>query len=128
MLNIEKIREFIKQYNISNNKLMQMISSEGTEDNWLENYHIIDHDELLKWKDMIELDKLEKVQDALLIVTDTPDQRRVDSVDFSQFAYKIKIDHHPFVEKFCDIEYIKILLNDKDITVEYKPYGFQTTQ
>ena len=60
MLNIEKIREFIKQYNISNNKLMQMISSEGTEDNWLENYHIIDHDELLKWKDMIEFDKLEK--------------------------------------------------------------------
>lgn len=56
-----------------------------------------------------KLDKLEKVQDALLIVTDTPDQRRVDSVDFSQFAYKIKIDHHPFVEKFCDIEYI----NDK---------------
>ena len=29
---------------------------------------------------------------------------------------------------YCDIEYIKILLNDKDITVEYKPYGFQTTQ
>ena len=56
-----------------------------------------------------KLDKLEKVENALLIVTDTPDQRRVDSVDFSQFAYKIKIDHHPFVEKFCDIEYI----NDK---------------
>ena len=47
MLNIEKIREFIKQYNISNHKLMQMISSEGTEDNWLENYHIINHDVLL---------------------------------------------------------------------------------
>ena len=56
-----------------------------------------------------KLDKLEKVENALLIVTDTPDQRRVDSVDFSQFAYRIKIDHHPFVEKFCDIEYI----NDK---------------
>lgn len=54
-----------------------------------------------------KLDKLEKVNDALLIVTDTPDKRRVDSVDFSQFSYCIKIDHHPFVEKFCDIEYIR---------------------
>ncbi len=53
------------------------------------------------------LDKLEKVNNALLIVVDTPDKRRVDSVDFSQFAYTIKIDHHPFVEEFCDIEYIE---------------------
>lgn len=53
-----------------------------------------------------KLDKLEKVNNALLIVLDTPDKKRVDSVDFSQFSYKIKIDHHPFVEKFCDLEYI----------------------
>lgn len=53
------------------------------------------------------LDRLEKVNNALLIVVDTPDKRRVDSVDFSQFAYTIKIDHHPFVEEFCDIEYIE---------------------
>ena len=53
------------------------------------------------------LDRLEKVNNALLIVVDTPDKRRVDSVHFSQFAYTIKIDHHPFVEEFCDIEYIE---------------------
>lgn len=53
------------------------------------------------------LDRLEKVNNALLIVVDTPDKRRVDSVDFSQFTYTIKIDHHPFVEEFCDIEYIE---------------------
>ena len=53
------------------------------------------------------LDRLEKVNNALLIVVDTPDKRRVDSVDFSQFAYTIKIDHHPFVEEFCNIEYIE---------------------
>ena len=53
------------------------------------------------------LDKLEKFNNALLIVLDTPDQKRVDSVDFSQFSYMIKIDHHPFVEKFCDLEYIE---------------------
>ncbi len=52
------------------------------------------------------LDKLEKVENALLIVVDTPDQKRVDSADFSQFSYKIKIDHHPYVETFCDLEYI----------------------
>ena len=54
-----------------------------------------------------KLDRLEKVNNALLIVLDTPDQKRVDSVDFSQFSCMIKIDHHPFVEKFCDLEYIE---------------------
>ncbi len=53
-----------------------------------------------------KLDKLENVNNALLIVLDTPDKKRVDSVNFSQFSYMIKIDHHPFVEKFCDLEYI----------------------
>ena len=53
------------------------------------------------------LDKLEKVSNALLIVTDTPDLKRVDSLDFSQGSYSIKIDHHPFIEKFCDLELIE---------------------
>lgn len=43
---------------------------------------------------------------ALLIVTDTPDLKRVDGVDPTRFKYSIKIDHHPFVEKYCDFEYI----------------------
>ena len=46
---------------------------------------------------------------TLLIVLDTPDKRRVDCSDIDSFEYKIKIDHHPFVEKFCDIE----IVNDK---------------
>lgn len=54
-----------------------------------------------------KLDKVEEVKDALLIVVDTPDVKRVDSVDFSQFAYKIKIDHHPYVESYCDLELIE---------------------
>ncbi len=44
--------------------------------------------------------------DGLLIVLDTPDKGRVDGVDVDKFRKKIKIDHHPFVEEFCDIEYI----------------------
>ena len=54
-----------------------------------------------------KLDKVEKYQNALLIVCDTPDKRRVDSVNFEEFSYSIKIDHHPFVEKFCDLEIIE---------------------
>src|SRR5574344_890904 len=54
---------------------------------------------------------LDKVVDdmydnALLIVTDTPDKKRVDGIDVDKFAYKIKIDHHPFIEEFCDIELV----------------------
>ncbi len=54
-----------------------------------------------------KLDKVEKFNNALLIITDTPDKKRVDSVDVSQFAYSIKIDHHPFIEEYCDLELIE---------------------
>ena len=43
---------------------------------------------------------------SLLIVLDTPILRRVDADAFDKFSYKIKIDHHPFDEEFCDLEYI----------------------
>lgn len=54
-----------------------------------------------------KLDRLTKVENALLIVTDTPDKKRIDSVDFSQFSYVIKIDHHPFIEQYADLEWIR---------------------
>ncbi len=53
------------------------------------------------------VDKLpENTEDALLIVLDTPDKKRVDGLEDKKFAYQIKIDHHPHVETFCDIEWI----------------------
>lgn len=53
------------------------------------------------------LDKLpENLDNALLIVTDIPDNKRIDGANYKDFAYRIKIDHHPFVESFCDIEWI----------------------
>ncbi len=61
----------------------------------------------VKFTQMGKLDKIENINNALLIVVDTPDKKRVDSVSFSQFSYSIKIDHHPFIEKFCDLEFIK---------------------
>ena len=44
--------------------------------------------------------------DALLIVTDTPDIKRVDGVDPLKFKTKIKIDHHPMVDTYCDAELV----------------------
>ena len=43
-------------------------------------------------------------EDSLLIVTDTPDKKRVDGVDVNLFKSVIKIDHHPFIEDFGGIE------------------------
>ena len=55
-----------------------------------------------------ELDKFSEdmYEDSLLIVLDTPNLKRVDGVDVSRFEYKIKIDHHPFIEKYADLELI----------------------
>ena len=55
-----------------------------------------------------ELDRFDEsmYENSLLIVLDTPNLKRIDGVDVSKFEYKIKIDHHPFIEKFCDIELI----------------------
>ncbi len=57
------------------------------------------------------VDKLPEIEynKSLLIVTDTPDTKRIDGVDYIKFAKVIKIDHHPFVEAFADIE----LIDDK---------------
>lgn len=48
----------------------------------------------------------DQIDNILLIVTDTPDKRRVDMEELHHYEKSIKIDHHPFIEKFCDIEYI----------------------
>lgn len=59
-----------------------------------------------------KFDKNEDVKEnTLLIVTDTPDIKRIDSItDITKFSDIIKIDHHPFMEKFSDnsVEYIDI--------------------
>lgn len=54
------------------------------------------------------LDKFDEelYKDALLIVVDTPDKKRVDGVDPEGFKDSIKIDHHPFIEQFCKLELI----------------------
>ena len=61
-----------------------------------------------KFRYMGQLDKIndEIAKNSLLIVLDTPDKKRVDCEYIDDFKYKIKIDHHPYVETFCDMEYI----------------------
>lgn len=55
-----------------------------------------------------ELDKFndELYENSLLIVLDTPDKKRVDGVDVDRFKEVIKIDHHPFIEKFGKLEIV----------------------
>lgn len=64
-----------------------------------------------KFRFMGNTDKTDEVdyQKTLLIVLDTPDLKRIDGIDnLEKFETVIKIDHHPFIEKFKQnsIEYI----------------------
>lgn len=53
-------------------------------------------------------DHIKDLDNILFIVVDTPDKKRVDDC-LEKCDYSIKIDHHPHVETFCDIE----LIDDK---------------
>ena len=63
-----------------------------------------------KFKFMGNLDKIDdeiNFNDTLLIVLDTPDIKRIDGgIDINKFGRIIKIDHHPVVDKYADIELI----------------------
>ena len=65
-----------------------------------------------RFKFMGNTDKLDGIdfKNALLIVLDTPDIKRIEGIDnIESFPCIIKIDHHPFIEKFSNnsIEYIE---------------------
>ena len=46
-------------------------------------------------------------ENSLLIVVDTPDNKRVDVDNFLSFKNVVKIDHHPKVDTFGTVELIK---------------------
>ena len=63
-----------------------------------------------KFRFMGCLDKPEELnlKETLLIVLDTPDKKRIDGIEeLSEYGSIVKIDHHPFVEEYADIEYIE---------------------
>lgn len=53
-------------------------------------------------------DKIDDVNTnkALCIVLDTPDIKRIDGANINNFEYVIKIDHHPIIDKYANIEVI----------------------
>ena len=53
-----------------------------------------------------KLDRIDDTSGSLLIVLDTPDIKRIDGVNIDEVDKIIKIDHHPLVDKFADIELI----------------------
>lgn len=62
-----------------------------------------------KFRYMGNLDKIEddtELSNCLLISLDTPDIKRIDGASPDDYASVIKIDHHPFIEKYADIELI----------------------
>lgn len=63
----------------------------------------------IKFNFMGHIDKnvnYEELDNILLIVTDTPDKKRIDNEDLTHYEKCIKIDHHPFIEKYADVELI----------------------
>ena len=53
------------------------------------------------------LDRFEEdTNNVLLIVTDTPDIKRIDIPNFSDYKEVCKIDHHPFIDTFGENEII----------------------
>lgn len=50
------------------------------------------------------------VKQSLAIILDTANSARVDDTRFVQAAYRLKIDHHIYVETFADVEIIEDLM------------------
>ncbi len=65
---------------------------------------------LAKFKYFGKLDKVDEYnyENSLLICVDVPDIKRVEIANFEKFKNIIKIDHHPFVEKFGYLELIDL--------------------
>lgn len=61
-----------------------------------------------RFKFMGTLDKIEELDtsNALLIVLDTPDLKRIDGAKINNYKTVIKIDHHPVVDNFGKIELV----------------------
>lgn len=61
-----------------------------------------------RFKFMGGLDKPETVDyaNSLLIVLDTPDIKRIDGAKINEYKAIIKIDHHPIVDKYANIELV----------------------
>lgn len=64
----------------------------------------------------------ETIRRSLAVILDTANASRIDDERWQYAAYKIKIDHHIFVEQYADIEYIE---DRKGATCEILANAFQ---
>ena len=63
-----------------------------------------------KFKSFGPMDKITSLdKNALVICLDVPDKKRIDGLNIEEYKNVIKIDHHPFIEKYGEIE----LINDQ---------------
>lgn len=70
-------------------------------------YAVGSNSQNLKW--LGEMDKVEKEQyeQALVIVCDTANQERIDGKYYNLGEKLIKIDHHPMVDNYGDIQFVE---------------------
>jgi len=61
-----------------------------------------------KFKYFGELDRIndENLEKTLLIILDVPNKSRIDGINYDNYDYVIRIDHHPNVEQLADIEMV----------------------
>ena len=63
-LDIEEISQLAndqyQKFNELNKRLFNMLLSEEIQEDWEDNYHLNDHDWIVKWKDKISSDDLDK--------------------------------------------------------------------
>lgn len=62
------------------------------------------------------------IKDSLAIILDTANARRIDDERWQSAAYKVKVDHHIFVERYGDEEWIE---DGKGATCEILAHLFQ---
>lgn len=61
-----------------------------------------------KFKNFGTIDKVQELdKEALVIAVDVPDKKRIDGLNVEEFKHVIKIDHHPFIERYGYIEHVK---------------------
>lgn len=61
-----------------------------------------------KFKYFGELDRIDdnKLDNPLLIILDVPNISRIDGINYSNYNYVIRIDHHPNVEDIAQLEFV----------------------
>ena len=60
----------------------------------------------LQWMGEMDEVKDEEYEGALVIVLDTANSPRIDDTRYKTGAFMIKIDHHPVVEDYADLNYV----------------------